>query len=86
MRDRIAVVWTRINVKPVKMGAFYVTADEARFTYEPNYLELQLPGLGRVFSPENFQDSTITFQRNEYFDFHPPIQALVPPSSGKFST
>ena len=85
MRDRSAVVWTRINVKPVKMGAFYVTAQEARFTYESNYLELQLPGLGRVLSPENFQESTITFQRNEYFDFHPPIQALVPPrSDGNF--
>ena len=85
MRDRAAVIWTRINVTPVKMGSFYVTDTEARFTYEPNYLELQLPGLGRVFSPENFQESTITFGRNESFDFHPPIQALVPPrSEGNF--
>lgn len=85
MRDRSAVVWTRVNVKPVKMGAFYVTASEARFTYEANYLELQLPGLGCIFSPENFQESTISFQRNEYFDFHPPIQALVPPrNEGNF--
>lgn len=85
MRDRSAVIWTRINVTPVKMGTFYVTDTEARFTYESNYLALQLPGLGRVFSPENFQESTITFARNDYFDFHPPIQALVPPrSEGNF--
>lgn len=80
MKDRNAVIWTRLGTQPVKMGVLVVTDKEARFTYETDYDKTGLRGLGLVYPPEEFV-STIVRQRSEYFDLHPPVQALVPPSS-----
>ena len=38
--DRSAVVWTRLNNIPRKMGRLYVTDKECRFTYDDQYLEV----------------------------------------------
>lgn len=78
-RDRQAVVWTRQSGKPVKMGRLYLTESDCRFTYELDYLQLQQPGLGLLYSPEIVQESTIIRPRTEFFDFLPPVQSLVPP-------
>jgi len=80
MKDRNAVIWTRLGSQPVKMGVLVVTDKEARFTYETDYDKTGLRGLGLVYPPAEFA-STIVRPRTEYFDLHPPIQALVPPSS-----
>jgi len=80
MKDRIAVVWTRLGAQPSKMGMLTVTDREARFTYEAGYAETGLRGLGLVYPPERFA-STISRSRSEYFDLHPPIQSLIPPRS-----
>ena len=77
MKDRNAVIWTRLGSQPVKMGTLVVTDKESRFTYEADYDKTGLRGLGLVYPPDVFT-STIVRQRNEYFDFHPPIKSLVP--------
>lgn len=77
MKDRNAVIWTRLGTQPVKMGTLSVTDTESRFTYETGYDETNLPGLGLAYPPKDFT-STIVRSRTEYFDFHPPIRSLVP--------
>ncbi len=77
MKDRNAVIWTRLGTQPVKMGTLSVTDTESRFTYETGYDETNLRGLGLVYPPNDFT-STIVRPRTEYFDFHPPIRSLVP--------
>lgn len=76
MKDRNAVIWTRLGTQPVKMGALVVTDKESRFTYETDYDKTGLRGLGLVYPPVAFT-STIVRQRTENFDFLPPIQSLV---------
>lgn len=79
LRDRQAVVWTRQSGTPVKMGRLYLTANECRFTYELDFLSMQLPGLGLLYAPEVVGESTVIRHRSEFFNFLPPIQSLVPP-------
>lgn len=78
-RDLEAVVWTRLNMTPIKMGRLYLTETENRFTYDEDYLTSGLRGLGLVLSPSTYQDNTIVRKRTERFDFLPPIQGLIPP-------
>ena len=80
IKDRNAVIWTRLGAQPVKMGALTVTDEQARFTYEADYADTGLRGLGLIYPPEEFP-STIVRERSEYFDLHPPIQNLIPPHS-----
>lgn len=82
-RDKQAVIWTRQSGQPVKMGRLYLTEVDCRFTYELDYLSLQQPGLGLLYAPEIVQESTVIRARNEFFDFLPPVQSLVPPKSDK---
>jgi len=77
--DREAVVWTRLGGKPNRMGRLYVTDKECRFTYDDNYLQLNLPGLGLVYAPEFYGNTTISRERKNPFDLFPPIQSLIPP-------
>ncbi|VAW54222.1 HipA protein [hydrothermal vent metagenome] len=76
MKDRSAVIWTRLGAQPVKMGMLVITDKEARFTYEAGYSETGLPGLSLVYPPDQF-NSTIVRPRSEFFDLHPPLQSLV---------
>jgi len=62
------------------MGTLVVTEKESRFTYEEGYEKTGLRGLGLVYPAEQFS-STIVRTRNENFDLHPPLQALIPPHS-----
>lgn len=77
--DREAVVWTRLGGQPRRMGRLYVTDKECRFTYDDDYLNTGLPGLGIVYAPEFFGKTTIVRQRSEMFDLLPPLQSLIPP-------
>ena len=77
--DRDAVVWTRLGNKPRRMGRVYVTERECRFTYDDDYIETGLAGLGLVYAPEFFNKTTIVRQRSERFDLLPPLQSLIPP-------
>jgi len=82
MSDKRAEVWTRLPGYPIKMGDLYVTDKESRFTYSEAYLKHNdLPGIGLVYSPEIYQNRSMSRLRNNYFDFFPPIQALLPPNS-----
>lgn len=80
-RDREAVVWTRLAARPQRMGRLYITDSDCRFTYDGEYLETGLPGVGLIYAPEIYKGNTIVRSRTENFDFLPPIQALVPPRS-----
>jgi len=82
-RDKQAVIWTRQSGKPVKMGRLYLTETDCRFTYELDFLNLNQPGLGLLYAPQIVQESTIIRNRNEFFDFLPPVQSLVPPKGDK---
>ncbi len=79
--DREAVVWTRLGGQPNRMGRLYVTDKECRFTYDDNYLQLGLPGLGLVYAPEFYGNTSISRERKQPFDLFPPIQSLIPPRS-----
>ncbi|MDH5472139.1 MAG: HipA domain-containing protein [Gammaproteobacteria bacterium] len=82
-RDRQAVVWTRLAARPVKMGDLYITDRDCRFSYDLDYLHTGLPGLGLIYAPEIVQENTIVRPRSEFFEFLPPIQALIPPKGDK---
>ena len=77
--DREAVVWTRLGGRPNRMGRLYVTDKECRFTYDEDYLQLDLPGLGMVYAPEFYGNTTISRERKKPFDLFPPVQSLIPP-------
>ncbi len=77
--DREAVVWTRLGGQPRRMGRLYVTDKECRFTYDDDFLDTGLPGLGIVYAPEFFGKTTIVRERSELFDLLPPLQSLIPP-------
>jgi serine/threonine-protein kinase HipA len=85
--DREAVIWTRLGTsdddgqhrQAHRMGRLYVTDRECRFTYDDDYLELGLPGVGLVYAPEYFGKTTIARERADRFDLLPPLQALIPP-------
>ena len=77
--DREAVVWTRLGGQPRRMGRLYVTDRECRFTYDDDFLDTGLPGLGIVYAPEFFGKTTIVRARSELFDLLPPLQSLIPP-------
>lgn len=77
--DREAVVWTRLGGSANRMGRLYVTDKECRFTYDENYLQLALPGLGLVYAPEYYGTTSISRERQQPFDLFPPIQSLIPP-------
>ncbi len=77
--DREAVIWTRLGGTPKRMGKLYVTDKECRFTYDENYQQHGLPGLGLVYAPEYYGSTTISRERTKPFDLFPPIQSLIPP-------
>jgi len=77
--DREAVVWTHLGGQPRRMGRLYVTDRECRFTYDDEFLDTGLPGLGIVYAPEFFGKTTIVRARSELFDLLPPLQSLIPP-------
>ena len=77
--DREAVVWTRLGGQPMRMGRVYVTDRECRFTYDDEFLNAGLPGLGIVYAPEFFGKTTIVRPRSDQFDLLPPLQSLIPP-------
>jgi len=77
--DRDAVIWTRLGGQPRRMGRLYITDRECRFTYDDDFLETTLPGLGIVYAPEYFGKTTIVRARSELFDLLPPLQSLIPP-------
>jgi len=79
--DREAVVWTRCGTAPVRMGRFVVTDTECRYTYDSNYLDSGLPGLGILYDPAFIGENTITWKRSQYFDLLPQLQTLIPPTS-----
>lgn len=85
--DREAVVWTRLprpgdgqnEGAPHRMGRLYVTDRECRFTYDDDFLQTGLPGLGLVYAPDYFGKTTIVRERSPRFDLLPPLQSLIPP-------
>jgi serine/threonine-protein kinase HipA len=77
--DREAVIWTRLGGTPRRMGRLYVTDKECRFTYDDDYLEQDLPGVGLVYAPEYYGKTTISRERTERFNLLPPLQSLIPP-------
>lgn len=77
--DKEAVIWTRVSGTPSRMGKLYVTDRECRFTYDDNFLQQQLPGLGLVYAPEFYGSNTISRERKTPFDLFPPVQSLIPP-------
>ena len=77
--DKEAVIWTRLGGQANRMGRLYVTDKECRFTYDESYLQQDLPGLGMVYAPAFYGNTTISRERKKPFDLFPPIQSLIPP-------
>ncbi len=81
MRERRAEIWTRLAVQPRKMGSLYISEHSCHFTYDLDYLNSGLPGLGLVYAPAYFGSNTLQRRRTEAFDFLPPLQQLIPPAA-----
>lgn len=79
--DREAVIWTRCGDAPIRMGRLLVTDEQSRFTYDQEYIDTGLPGVGVLFDPKEFKRTTIPWDRSAYFDLHPQFQTLIPPQS-----
>jgi len=77
--DKEAVIWTRVGGSANRMGRLYVTDKECRFTYDENFLQQNLPGMGMVYAPTFYGNRTISRNRKTPFDLFPPIQSLIPP-------
>jgi serine/threonine-protein kinase HipA len=77
--DKEAVIWTRVGGNANRMGRLYVTDKECRFTYDENFLQQDLPGLGMVYAPTFYGTTTISRDRKTPFDLFPPVQSLIPP-------
>ena len=80
--DREAVIWTRLGAPDDshhRMGRLYITDKECRFTYDDDYLQRGLPGVGLVYAPAYFGKTTIVRERAGRFDLLPPLQSLIPP-------
>jgi serine/threonine-protein kinase HipA len=83
-KEKKAAVWTRIGTQPVRMGALEAQATNTKFTYDEEFLEIGLPGLGIVLAPSIYKKSSIIRAFTQSHSFPPPIQSLVPPhSNGK---
>ncbi len=81
MKDKSASIWTRAPGYPLKMGSLTCTETESRFNYDDSFIDKQVAGLSNLYPVELFGNRTIAFQRRQGFDFHPPIQALIPPDN-----
>jgi len=77
--DKEAVIWTRVGGSANRMGRLYVTDKECRFTYDENFLQQNLPGMGMVYAPTFYGNRTISRDRKTPFDLFPPVQSLIPP-------
>jgi len=77
--DKHAVVWTRAGAVPMKMGSITVTDRECRFSYERDFLEADLPGIGVLFNPSFVKQNTVSRKRTEGYDLFPALQTLIPP-------
>ncbi|VAW50678.1 hypothetical protein MNBD_GAMMA05-2606 [hydrothermal vent metagenome] len=77
--DKEAVIWTRVGGNANRMGRLYVTDKECRFTYDEDFLQQNLPGMGMVYAPTFYGNRTISRDRKTPFDLFPPIQSLIPP-------
>jgi serine/threonine-protein kinase HipA len=84
--DREAVVWTRLSGKPNRMGRLYVTDKECRFTYDDDYLQLSLPGLGLVYAPELYGNTTIPPRQTDNFQRNLALKYLQTKNNQRFST
>jgi len=78
MQDTQFSIWTQVGVGPVKMGVLYITDNDARFSYTPDYCASGLAGLSLVYPPELFRDSTIVHRQSG--SLHPRFGALIPPA------
>ncbi len=78
MRDVPFSVWTRTGGSPARMGSLYVTDTEARFSYDPAFVDSGVPGLSLVYAPPLFADTTIV--RRGRGELHPRFRALIPPA------
>lgn len=77
IRDYRAVVWTAGSGQPQPMGDLLLSPQEARFSYREGFAESGAAGLSRLYSPEVFGHHPIVWQRRDYFDLPPPLQAQL---------
>lgn len=80
-RDKQAVIWTRLCGNAVKMAELTVTNSQSRLSYEPDYLNTNLPGIGILYDPQLVRTDTVSWDRTAWFDLMPPIQSRIPPAA-----
>ncbi|MFP5506017.1 MAG: HipA domain-containing protein, partial [Gammaproteobacteria bacterium] len=80
MPDYHAVVWTRRQEGPLKMGDLVVTPRESRFSYGEDFLALGpgAPGLSLLSSPRLYGRNPVVFPARDRMPLHPRLMALIP--------
>lgn len=80
MPDYHAVVWSRRQEGPLKMGDLVVTPRETRFSYAGDFLALgpDAAGLSLLSSPRLYGRNPVVFPARDALPLHPRLMALVP--------
>lgn len=79
MTDRYAVVWTRTDTAPIKMGNLVATDREMRFSYAPEFLEHRdIGGLSLLLPPALWQTRPFVHPSSEILPLLPRLMALIP--------
>lgn len=79
MPDRHAVVWTRWQSGPIKMGDLLVTDTETRFSYTDEFLDLdKVPGLSLLANPRIFGRNPVIYYAKDLIPLYPRLMSLIP--------
>lgn len=82
MRDRYAVVWTRLASGPIKMGNLVATRNENRFSYTDEFLNSDhTSGLSLLSHPKLINENAVVHRATEILPLYPRLMALIPGKS-----
>lgn len=79
MPDRYAVIWTRTQSGPLKMGDLVVTDTETRFSYTHEFLDQdRADGLSLLANPRVFGNNPVVYYTKDLIPLYPRLMSLIP--------
>lgn len=73
-----AVIWTRLNGQPQKMGNLVLTDNQAAFTYTRDYLDSELPGFCLLGDGRIWGEDSVIYPISERIPVFPRLLSLIP--------
>jgi len=77
-RNLHAVIWTRLTGQPEKMGDLVLTAEQAGFTYNADYLASAQPGFCLLGDGAIWGDDSVIYPISERIPVFPRLLSLIP--------